>query len=68
MSSSGVTRSTFFARSKNPANPTVLLIKNRPYFDAGTFDLALKHIVQETGSELEIGKDVADADLDQIGH
>ena len=39
-----------------------------PHFDAGTFELALKHIVQKAWSEPEIGKDVADADLDHVGH
>ena len=40
----------------------------KPYFDAGAFDLTLKHIVQKAGSEPEIGKDVADTELDQVGH
>jgi hypothetical protein len=57
-----------FREVEEPAQSYRAIDQEPPYFDAGTFKLALKHIVQKAGSEPEVGKDVADADLDQVGH
>ena len=57
----------FSGEVEEPGQSCRAIDQEPPYFDAGTFDLALKHIVQKAGSEPEIGKDVADADLDQVG-
>ena len=57
-----------FREVEEPGQSYRAVDQESPYFDAGTFKLALKHIVQKAGSEPEIVKDVADADLDQVGH
>ena len=57
-----------FREVEEPGQSYRAVDQEPPYFDAGTLHLALKHIVEKSGSESGDCKDVADADLDQVGH
>ena len=58
-----------FCRKIEEAGQSNRTIDQEPsHFDASAFDLALKYIVQKARSKSKIGKDVANANLDQVWH
>ena len=53
-----------FRDIEEPGQSNRAVDQESPDFDAGAFNLALKHIVEKAGSKPEIVKDVTDANLD----